>query len=353
MAAARALSEAQLTAALAQPYVYRMLLIFGPDESAAQAIAANLAKKMGDIERVDMDGDGLKSDPALLADEASSQSLFGDKRFIRLQLKRDEAMSAIENFLDADICENLVIATAGNLTKTNKLRKLAEKSPMIATHICYQPGEKELVPLLVDNAKNLGLRLDRSLASQIAKNCNYNRTLALIEVEKLSLYYDSTPSGETHSHANLIDALPADFAKLSADTSADNQGELVNALLSGNIQKGGEEVAQSREIGWNPISVLRALQRRIILLAGMRTKVDQGGRAQDIVSKNYAVFWKDRDVMTIQLMTWSSQRLAALNAHLLDLEMQVMAAKADFTNILLEQELMKICRAAAKARRNR
>jgi len=345
MAAAKALSEAQLLTAISKPDTYRLFLIFGPDESAAHSIANNLSTKMIDMERVELDGDTLKTDPALLADEASSQSLFGDKRYIRLSLKRDEAIGAIENLLDIEKAENTVIATAGNLTKASKLRKLAEKSPHIAFHICYQPGERELIPLLIDNAKINGLRLDRALASNIAKTCNYNRTLALLEIEKLSLFYDSRDN-----EMDLVDVLTEDFTKLSVDTSADNQGDLINALLSGNINKSGIEIQQAREVGLNAISIIRAMQRRITLLASMRTRVDAGMRSADVVKKTPSVFWKEENIVSVQLSTWTSTRLASLITHLLKIESNIMAAKDDFSDILLEQELMRICRAAAKTR---
>lgn len=345
--AAKGQSEAQLMAAIGREPMPRMFLIFGPDETAVHAIATNLSKqllkKFAAIERVDINSEALRENPAKLADEASSQSLFGDKRFIRLELKRDEAIGAVENFMSRDRVENIVIATAANLTKASKLRKLAEQSSDIAFHICYQAGERELVPLLISGAKEKGLRLDRDLASQIAKACNYNRVLALTEIEKLSLYYDASAD-------NIIMAQSADFERLSADAAADNLGDLVNALLSGNIKKSGEEILQAREIALNAVSIIRAVQRRITMLAAMRGQVDKGASPSDVVSRNPAVFFKEKQIVAVQLGIWSSVRLAALITHLLEMESSVMAAKADFSDILLEQELMRICRAAARVR---
>lgn len=342
---AEGLSELQLMNALGKANGPRMLLIFGPDETGAHAIALNLSKKLSDMERVDIDSDKLRENPALLADEASSQSLFGDKRYIRLSLKRDEAIGSVENFIAADTVENIVIATAGNLTKASKLRKLAQSSPHIAYHICFPAKESDLISLLLAEAKAKGLRLDRGLAAQIAKNCNNNRVLAMIEVEKLALYYDALPGGD------LIEALADDFEKLSADAAADNQGDLINAILSGNIKQAGDEILQARHMGLNAISIIRALQRRITLLASMRPQFDNGARASDLAKKNYAVFWKEESAVAIQLTTWTSPRLAALISHLLNMEGDIMAAKAEFSSTLLEQELMRICRAAASARR--
>ncbi len=344
MAAVKPLTEAQIIGAIGNPAGYRMFLICGPEETAAHTIASNLCKKMGDMERIDIDSDMLKSEPALLADEACSQSLFGDKRYIRLSLKRDEALGAIENLLECDNAENIVIATAGNLTKASKLRKLAEKSAQIAFHICYAPDAKDLVPILIDNARSKGLQLDRALSALIAQNCNYNRSLAFSEIEKLALYYDADSE-------RPVEAKIEDFVKLSADAAADNQGALINALLCGNIKQSGEQLSEAREMGLNAISVVRAMQRRITMLAAMRPQVDGGRSAAEVVKRNPAIFWKEESLVAIQLTIWTSQRLAALITHLLNMEGEIMAVKVEFSTIFLEQELMRIARAAASVRR--
>ena len=73
-------NEAQAKAALDRPSPdIRLYLLHGPDEAGAAALAQRLAKALGPAaERVDLDAATLKSDPARLADEAASASLFGD-----------------------------------------------------------------------------------------------------------------------------------------------------------------------------------------------------------------------------------------------------------------------------------
>ncbi len=80
----------------------RLFLIFGQDESAIADIAAQMATQLGTAERVDIDSDRIRNDPALLADEASALSLFGDKRYVRLNFRREEGLAAVENLLDLD-----------------------------------------------------------------------------------------------------------------------------------------------------------------------------------------------------------------------------------------------------------
>src|SRR3546814_14865339 len=77
-----------------------------------------------DAERIDLDGAALKIDPARLADEAASISLFGGARWIRVTLAGDEALPAIEGLLQAAQAGNPVIPIGGPLKTISKILKL-------------------------------------------------------------------------------------------------------------------------------------------------------------------------------------------------------------------------------------
>ncbi len=103
----------------------RLYLFHGPDTAGAMALAARLAKGVGEgAERVDMDGAMLKSRPGLLADEAASMSLFGDARFIRVTGMGEESVEAVTLLLAAERAGNPVAAIAPTVKGTSKLVKL-------------------------------------------------------------------------------------------------------------------------------------------------------------------------------------------------------------------------------------
>src|SRR4051812_35761724 len=108
-----------------------LILLYGPDESGSRALAARVDKALGaDAERIDLAAAQLKSDPALLADEAASMSLFGGARHVRVDPAPDEVLEAVEALMEAPTAGNVVVLVAGNLRKDAKLVKLALASPM-------------------------------------------------------------------------------------------------------------------------------------------------------------------------------------------------------------------------------
>ena len=338
------LREGDFVAAITARPDIRLFFIFGQDESAAAAMASAMAAKLGPgVECVDVDSDRLRGDPAWLADEAASTSLFGDTRYIRLNFRRDEAVDAIENLLTADVAGNPVIATAGNLTKGSKLRKVVEASPRALTYICYPPSEAEATDHVLMLAREAGLKLDRALAAQIARYTGQDRRLAASEVEKLALYHDASPERPV-----LVEA--AAFTALAAETSEEDVNSLINRVMGGEVRALGRQLTEARAMGVDSIRIVRALQRRAALLAGLRAKVDAGAQPGALVRATKAIFWKEQGEHENQLKRWSAVRLAGLMGHLLDIEQKIMALGADLGAVLLEEELARIARAAARAK---
>ena len=202
-----------------------------------------MAAQLGGAERIDLDSDRIRNDPALLADEASSLSLFGDKRYVRLNFRREEGLAAVENLLELEGDANPVIATAGNLTKASKLRKLAEGHKRAMAHICYLPEENDAAAAIMAYAATVGLKLDRSLAARIARYTGQDRKLAQAEVEKLSLYYDASPQRPATVEV-------AAFEALSAETGEENVSGLVNQVMGGELRATGANWRWPATWGW-------------------------------------------------------------------------------------------------------
>lgn len=333
--------RAFVSAITSQPDI-RFFLIFGQDESAITDIASQMGALLGPTaERIDLDSDRIRNDPALLADEASALSLFGDKRYVRLNFRREEGLAAVENLLVLTGDGNPVIALAGNLTKASKLRKLAEGSPRAMAYICYMPEEGDAASAIMAAAAIQGLKLDRALAARISRYTGQDRKLGAAEVEKLALYYDASPERPATVEVSAFEAL-------SAETGEENISGLINQIMGGELRKVGVELAAALDVGVDAIRIIRALQRRVGMLASLRAKVDKGSNPRAVVKATRSIFYKEADAFVRQLSRWPSARLARLNGHLIDIEAKLMSVKGGLGYVILEEELVRIARAAAR-----
>ena len=158
----------------APPADIRFFLLYGPDEAGSAALGKRLERAMGpEAERVDLDGPTLRDDPARLADEAASFSMFGDRRWVRVNGMGEESLAAVTALLEAEAAGNPVIATAGALKGTSKLLKLVLDSPRAMAFISYQPDAREAEQIAVAVAREGGLRLPNDLAKRIAAGRPY------------------------------------------------------------------------------------------------------------------------------------------------------------------------------------
>ncbi len=149
------------------------------------------------------------------------------------------------------------------------------------------------------HAATLGLKLDRSLGARIARYTGQDRKLAQAELEKLALYYDASPERPTTVEV-------AAFEALSAETGEENVSGLINQVMGGELRAVGRELAAARDMGVDAIRIIRALQRRVALLASMRAKVDSGANPGAVVKATRSIFWKEADDFVKQLGRWPS-----------------------------------------------
>ena len=335
--------EAQITKALDNPDgTVRLYLLSGADDSGSRALAARLERAMGpDAERIDLEGATLKEDPARLADEAASFSLFGDKRHIRVT-GGDDCTNAVIALLEAEVAGNPVVMIAGALKPTSSLMKAALDHPAVLAFHGYKPEGAGLETLAVSIGRTCGLRLHPGVATRLGANCLGDRAVLEREIEKLALYLDAAPDRPREASEEA-------YAVIGADLGETDTGRLVNAVLGGDLAVLTEELTEvEASNGWVP--AMRALQRRLILLARLRSEVDGGKSPGAVVaSLGKALFFKEQPAVTAQVSRWSSTRLATASARLFASEGAIMAS-GTAGHVIAAEELIAIARVGQRLR---
>jgi DNA polymerase-3 subunit delta len=320
----------------------RLYLFHGPDEAGSRALAERLLRGLG-AEKFAMLGQAVKSDPASLADEASAISLFGGRRALWIEPAGDEIAEGVAALLEAPACESPLIAVGGNLRKTSSLLKLAEAHPAALSHISYIPEGRDLERLVVDLGRDAGLRVAPDLARRIASASAGNQAIASQELEKLALYLGASSGSPRDLDPETVDLLGAD----SAEADLMRLGDLA---LAGRMDELLDELARLPHGGSEAIPILRALQRRLLMLAPLRARIERGERASDVTtSMGKALFWKDKSLVERLLSIWSAERLAEAASRVSLLERQIMLRPlAD--EAALGETLVTLARAAGRGR---
>ncbi|GAA0736887.1 DNA polymerase III subunit delta [Sphingomonas japonica] len=316
----------------------RLILLHGPDESAAQELAAQLGRRLGpDAERVDLDAAALKANPGRLADEAASLSLFGDKRWIRATIG-EESHEAVNLLIASQSAVNPVVAIACGVKSSGKLVKLAEATRGVLSCACYVPEGADAARIAAQVARDHGVRLAPGAAARLAEAVGSDRALLAREVEKIALYLDAAPDRPADADDAVLDAI-------GAVRDEDTLFAAIAAIVEGDPVATGAEV---RAMGGDtsPIPLLRQLGKRLVALAEMRSEIDRGEGVDRVIDAR-RVHFREKPATVRALRRWSSAHLARGVDRVRAAELAAVA-RDNAGSVLAWDEALAIARAAQR-----
>jgi DNA polymerase-3 subunit delta len=318
----------------------RFYLFHGPDDAQSRALGQRLLKALGAIKFTVAAG-AVKSDPATLTDEAGAMSLFGERRVIWIEPAGDEIAPGVEALLEAASVESPVVAIAGAMRKTSAVLKLAEASPVAVAFAAYAPEGQDAERMVMDVGRGFGLKIGPTVAARIAASAGNDQALASQELQKLAIYLDASPQSPKELDHEAIDAV-------GTDTAEGDMLRLADLAWGGDIDGLAGELARMIPGGSEAISVVRSLQRRLLMLAPMRARVERGETLDAVMtSMGKSLFWKDKAMISRMLSQWSAERLAKVAERAGRLERALIFNPAPQQEALGE-ELLAIAREARR-----
>jgi len=334
-------SKASICRAVDQPGPRtRFYLFYGPDESQSRALGTRLITALA-ASKLGLSAGDIKAEPGSLATEASAMSLFGERRAIWIEPAGDDITEGVDTLLHADAVESAVIAIGGPLRKTSTLVKLAEASPLALAYAAYLPEGQDAERMIIDLGRTLGLKVSPPVATRIADASGGDQAIVSQELRKFALYADASPHTPKELDHSVLDAV-------GADSSEGDFLKLADFALRGDLEGLAEELARLPVGGSEAIPIVRSLQRRLLMLAPIRARVERGERVDAaMTSAGRALFWKDKPLVENMLRRWSAEDIAKAAERAAALERELMFTDAPQREALGE-ELIAIAR---KARR--
>lgn len=318
----------------------RFHLFHGPDQAQSRALGARLVQALG-ADRFIVISTFVGSDPATLADEASALALFGGKRVIWIEPAGEEITAGVTALLESPSSESPVVAIGGVLKKSSGLLKLAESSPMAVSCASYLPEGDEAAQMVADLGRRYGLKMDRSVAARLATAAGNDQAIVARELEKYALYVDASPQAPKELGVDDIEAVGAEFA-------GNDFLQLADLALSGDLVALIDELDRLPAAGSEAIPIVRSLQRRLLMLAPARARIEGGERIADVMaSLARTLFWKDRAKVAAMLERWKSIDIGKAAERAGALERSLIFSNAPTIESLAE-ELVAVARAARR-----
>jgi DNA polymerase III subunit delta len=299
----------EVDAYLARPLAHRIILIYGPDRGLvserAKAVAAATKLPLDDpFSVIKLDASAIHADPARLADEALTVSMFGGERLVWVKDAGNERglLDALKALATNPPQAATIMIEADDLKPASGLRSLCETSHSAVALACYA-DDARAIDALIDRqltAAGLAISLD---ARNLLKSClGGDRLASKSEIEKLVLYCQ----GQKRVEAADIEAAIGDVSSTTAD-------ELVDAVLDGNVDAFDTAFSATLAKGTALQGILAIVARQIASLAEQRFGMDRDGKsaAATVAAAKPPVFFARRALVERILGSTAPDRFLA------------------------------------------
>lgn len=317
-----------------------VILCYGPDAGLVRESAYKLARRFAgdDVDGMNLlvlEGGELEADPARLAVEARTTSLFGDRRVIRIRNAGKGVVMPLSGILE-DPAGTMIVLEAGNLTPKDPLRALVEGARAGRALPCYPDSEETLGRVLSEAFSKAGIRVDHDTLSTLRDLLGNDREVTRRELDKLLLYADESKV-----------LMESDVLALCADNAALVLDEIVDATGGGNAAQLDAALARALANAINPQQILAASLSHFSTLRRWRVEVEAGKPAGAVLeAARPKPHFSRKAALERQLRLWSDE---ALSTALERLQATVSESRKHYgmQETLARRTLLSLCVSAA------
>ena len=314
-----------------------LILLYGPDAMRTAITRQDFLKSHlgatadSEMRLTRMTGAELKSEPARLQDATKAMGFFPGARGVFIEDGTDNLAPIVSDALatweDGDA---LIVVTAGNLTKGNKLRKLAENAPNAASIALYpEPPNRANVEDVLKGAGVAAMDKDAGdalFALATSLDPGDFRQLA----EKIALY--TLKQGNPVSLADVMACAPA--------STEEHLDTIIHAAAEGRVEQIGPQLARLASQGVNPTTLCISTTRhfRQLHLAASAP----GGADQGLSRLRPPVFGPRRDILSRQIRGWGMHRLERALSVLMDTDLSLRSSTNHPPMAVMERALIRL-----------
>lgn len=323
------------------------LLIYGDEPDAVRELASRAVKKVaGSLDDpfsvMTLAEQDLASDPARLADEVQSISMFGGRKAIWVKGAGEAFLKAVLPVLEGRASGNLVVAEAATLAKSSQLRAVFEKSPNALVVPLYEAEPGEVAQMVEQILAQDNLRIGPDALTRFMALAGTGRGLVKREAEKLALYC----LGNERVSLEDVEAVCGNDTGATVD-------ELADSVFGGDVEEADRLFHDLVRGGQDAGRLLGIVHQQALRLQDFRVAIDRGAQAEQLLKQaRPPVFFKRQRAVQAQLRAWSLSDLVTAGG---TLNANVLAARrnAALAEAIAGRCLLSLARKARALRQDR
>ena len=264
----------------------------------------------------------IKDENEAFYENILSGSLFESNKVIIINRASDKIFEIIQDLINRNTTNIIIIINAGILETRSKLRSLFEKNEDLVCIPTYPDNNDTLAKLTTIFFKKENIPISQQNINIIVDKCNGDRHTLNNELNKIKNYTLSKKKISSQEILSLIN-LSENFeiSELIDNCLAQNKNKIINILNENNYSTD------------DCITILRTFlskTKRILRLAiELEGSKDMN---KTINSAKPPIFWKDKEIVKVQLNKWKTEKIKELIKNINNVELEI---KKNYNNSIL------------------
>jgi len=310
----------------------KLILFYGKNEGLKKEIISKVTSKKKNIKIKKFDENEILKNQELFIEEMLSGSLFNNEKLVIINQATDKILKTIESIYVKKIDGTIFIINSDNLEKKSKLRNFFEKEKELIC-IPFYPDTIQILTVLAKNFfREKKISISQSNINLIINKCNGDREYLKNELHKIELFLYNKKNIETNELSKLINLI-----------ENHSISELIDSCLMKNPKKVSLILNENNFNNEDCIVIIRtflAKAKKILKLANNYLK--NSNLDKTISEAKPPIFWKEKDIVKLQLQNWKPDMLKKLISNINDIETDLKKNSQSSLSILMNFIFEKI-----------
>ena len=296
-------------------------LLYGKNEGLkADCINQILEKNNGKV--FNYEEKQIKDEIESFYENILSNSLFESEKIIIINRASDKIFETIQDLINRNITNIIIIINAGILETRSKLRSLFEKKDDLVCIPTYPDNNDTLSKLAVIFFRNENISISQENINLIIEKCNGDRNNLNNELNKIRNYANDKKKLSSQEILKLIN--------LSENYEI---SELIDNCLALNKNKITKILNENNYNNEDCIIILRTFVTKAKKILKLAIKLEENKDINKTInSAKPPIFWKDKEIVKVQLNKWKPDKIKELIKNINNVELEI---KKNYNNSIL------------------
>jgi len=303
---------------------FNLYLLYGKNEGYKNEIIESkfLNKFTGIVNKYDETDFILNFE--IISNEILTKSLFNEEKIIIVSRVSDKILKYIEEIKTRNFENIIIILKSGLLEKKSKIRNLFEKSKELIIIPFYDDNLQALSSIAVEFLNKNKIRISREAVNLLVNRSSGDRQNLKTELEKLLNFSISQKNIDLETVEKL--------SNLSENYAVN---ELADSFLSKNKKNISKILNENNYANEDCILILRTILSKSKRLMNILEKYKETKNLDIAISTTKPpIFWKDKEIVRKQLITWEIEDLKSNIYKINEVETMVKSNSGNSLNLV-------------------